>query len=163
MTAPQNPVRIVLPRGNPGPEPWPEDRSPGGWVSLALFVILCAGLLAWRRGRSHPAVPLPKSTEVEQKNPQDPMLLQAEMIRAALARGFGPEWVAKTTEEIEGALLVDASLSAEHQATLVEILKQADRAKFSGAAVPSDHSGEGGPALSAALDAVAARSTRIGK
>ena len=162
MTAAQI-AQPVLPRGNPGPEPWPATSASGGWWLLALLPALALGIGFWRRRKIRTASAFPSREGNGAGEVDSPLVLLAETIRAGLSQRFGPEWQAKTTEEIALALVGVSAVTAEQRTVLVELLEDADRAKFSGEVVPGPRQGEPGAGLSEALAAIGARSIRIGR
>jgi hypothetical protein len=119
----------LLPRPNPGPEPWPAATWPGPALILLAALWVVAG--AWwafrqRRRRDAPAAE-PRAV------PSEPsMAVLAERVRDALVARFGPSWASRTTEEVAASAEVAESLGRDPADTLVRFLAQADRAKFGG-------------------------------
>jgi hypothetical protein len=60
------------------------------------------------------------------------MIAWSEAVRDVLAKRFGPEWCAKTTEEIATAEELIPAFGAEEAGRLLRFLNEADLAKFAG-------------------------------
>jgi hypothetical protein len=155
---------IVLPRPNPGPEPWAPSSvgvPPAVVLIAALALMALAGALLWRlqrrrAGRGRPAgssggalVPEPVAS-----GPLD-LLATAAEARRRLATVLGPVWLARTTEETAASPELRARLGEADHRRLADLLVAADRAKFAGTA-PSAEPPEGASALLERLGALSA-------
>lgn len=125
---------LVPPRPNLGPEPMP-GRPATAW--LFLIVLLVAGgavaLLKILRSRGRPraarALPL-EATAGPFASRRDQMIAWSAAAREALAARSGPQWRARTTEEIAAETSLAGTLGDDLAAQLVGFLTEADRAKF---------------------------------
>jgi hypothetical protein len=126
---------FVPPRPNLGPEPLPGGYATSTLIlaaifSIALVLVLARIILRWRR-RSRPA------QRQSPGLPSGPFATRREQLgawsaaaRQALATRHGPQWSARTTEEIAGDPALGETLGPDLSARLVEFLSEADRAKF---------------------------------
>ena len=127
---------LVPPRPNLGPEPPPGDPTTAAVVlAILLFSALTmttAGLrlLRARRRRraARPDSPGPPTGPFATRREQ--MAAWSAAVRDALAVRQGPQWRARTTEEIAADATLAATLGPALAARLVELLTLADRAKF---------------------------------
>lgn len=147
--APGRPAALVPPHPNLGPEPFPEPGSVGVWpwlTGLALAAGLFAGLLGSRRRRR--ATARARGGLSDTRLPGSPaggVVALAEAARAALVARFGEPWRTKTTEEIAADPAPAGAFGVETAATLIALLGEADRLKFSGGGSPgAGLQGEGG-------------------
>ena len=125
---------IVLPRPNPGPEPWPEGVNPLlGWLSLAFAPVVL--IVAWRFRRARRSRPRPPdaSSSAMEGSPtvpaRDRLLGLAQAGREAMADRLGPTWGAMTTEEIAGSI---SGVDPAARTAALHLLDAADRVKFAG-------------------------------
>ncbi|WP_152053413.1 hypothetical protein [Tautonia marina] len=150
-TPPPTAEPVLPPRPNLGPEPWLDSSEGNGWglvfLGLILLVALASGLwMRWRRNRRR--AQLPESERGQNRppafpSPIDHRIRRAERLRDALITAFGPNWSAKTTEEIAADPALLTRLGPERSARVVAILADADRAKFAGSS--SDERSEAPP------------------
>jgi hypothetical protein len=128
------PIVLVPPRPNLGPEDWPAPRWPS-WVAAgtAILVASLVVVAVWARTRRRisrgtpPAIPVPTPAP---SNDHERLAAWAELARGRLIDRFGAPWVAKTTEEIEGDRQLSEAVGAATIEKLLELLRAADRAKF---------------------------------
>ena len=125
---------LVPPRPNPGPEPMDRGPSPSGLAFLMLLVVAAASLnlLLYRRlfRRDRPRADCVTIAEGPFASRREQMAAWSAAVRAALARRFGEQWPARTTEEIVGDAPLIEKLGPELATQLARFLAEADRAKF---------------------------------
>ncbi len=133
------PVPIVLPRPNLGPEPW-SSASPV-WTPLELgivvaMVVLIATLAVLKRRRLRAAARDERlgtsDLDVADLTPSQRLVASSAAVRAALIAEFGPTWGARTTQEIAADPLLADRLGPVAAESVVDYLDQVDRAKFAG-------------------------------
>ena len=125
---------IVPPRPNLGPEPWSEPNP------FSLYFVLGATLAAlfvlwfgWRRlGRFRAERPV---SNLSSQNPRDTsphgrLVALSQTLRNALASQFGPEWRAKTNEELSAEPRLAELLGHDQLQELIHILNDIDLLKF---------------------------------
>jgi hypothetical protein len=129
------------------------------FITVALIVGLAA-LALWRalhRRRARRRADTsdrfdPRAIEV--LPPREQVITAAAALRNALAARFGPAWQARTTEEILAAPELNAIVTGTSADAVAQLLRLADRAKFSEAAsAPDDY---GGPWVSLVAELLAA-------
>lgn len=139
------PAALVPPRPNLGPEPFPEPEPVWPWLAGPAVAVglLLAGLRLRRRRRraGSPAVHAPPDAPAPGTSAGG-VVAHADAVRAALVARFGATWRAKTTEEIAGDPGPAEAFGTATAERLNLLLREADRAKFSG---PGTGTGEGSP------------------
>lgn len=122
------PEALVLPRPNPGPEPWDAGGTSAAWLLVGLAAAIALAWLARRlRGLQSPSS---NSAVVPDDAPADEHLLAlCDRLRADLAVSLGPTLRARTTEELSADPRV-AQILGDDLPRLVEILGEGDRLKF---------------------------------
>lgn len=122
------PEALVLPRPNPGPEPWDDGGTSAAWLLVGLAVAIALAWLARRlRGRRRPSI---APVALADDAPADEHLLAlCDRLRADLAAKLGPTLRARTTEELAADPRV-AQLLGDDLPRLAEILGEGDRLKF---------------------------------
>jgi hypothetical protein len=118
--------RLVPPRPNLGPEPWPEQRPwfPLLWIAAGLLVI---SRLRARRKRPPQNVRPSVGTDA---TPRERLVALSDTIREDLSTRFGASWRAKTTEELSADGQLEELLGAEMFPDLIRLLDRVDRLKF---------------------------------
>ncbi|MBV8675833.1 MAG: hypothetical protein JO355_01535 [Planctomycetaceae bacterium] len=137
----------VPPRPNPGPEPLPAPQSPVVAITLSiaglalLAVTLAALLLSLRRRARRRRIRAERSARyglprVLPESPRERWIIFSRAIRRVLAERFGASWRAKTNEEMSDAPELAEALGTRRAEELIDLLRQADRAKFADSPVP---------------------------
>lgn len=126
---------VTPPRPNLGPEPWSEAGRPVSWMALAgaglAIVVAFVFWAAWRRRRRAKLRPPPAPhPDAIADSPAERLIAQARSVRSAIEARLGPEWAARTTEEVAGSAAVRDWLGAARAEELRQFLSAADRAKF---------------------------------
>lgn len=128
-------IRLVPPRPNLGPDPWPEpDTTPIGWI-VALAGLCLVPAILWaiarvRRGRRPARKPLPGPGANEPRTPRESVIARAERARAVLVARGGEPWAAYTTDELATHPDLPAIYGEDGADRLVAFFRLADRAKF---------------------------------
>ncbi|MBV8313765.1 MAG: hypothetical protein JOZ53_02410 [Planctomycetaceae bacterium] len=137
----------VPPRPNPGPEPMPAPQSPVVAITLSiaglalLAVTLAALLLSLRRRARRRRIRAERSARyglprVLPESPRERWIIFSRAIRRVLAERFGASWRAKTNEEMSDAPELAEALGTRRAEELIDLLRQADCAKFADSPVP---------------------------
>ena len=122
------PEALVLPRPNPGPEPWDDGGASAAWLLVSLVAAIALAWLARRlRGRRHPS--FTPAALADDASPDEHLLALCDRLRADLAAKLGPTLRARTTEELAADPRV-AQLLGDDLPRLAEILGEGDRLKF---------------------------------
>jgi hypothetical protein len=133
------PARTVLvpPYPNLGPEPMARAWTDAFWplatgVGFLLIVAVVLGrhLRATRRARAGAETGI--LSDDASVSDRERIIARSREVRAALVARFGPQWLAKTTEEVAAALAPGGVLPVELAARLQTFLDLADLAKFGG-------------------------------
>jgi hypothetical protein len=142
---------ILPPRPNLGPEPLPPPDEPAfgplAWIAaIGLPALALFGWVLLRRRRKPAAPHEPGAIETTRADLGDAhpssIVAAAEMARKLVAARLGPDWLARTTEELTADPAVARSLTAATRTRLEALLQAADRAKFApGSGVAGDGQG----------------------
>ncbi|QDV36117.1 hypothetical protein ElP_40300 [Tautonia plasticadhaerens] len=141
---PADPLPLLPPRPNLGPEPWRDLDGADPWaisaavLLLASVAVIGARVIARRRGRAA-SVPAPAPGPAGPSAPgsrADRLVARAEAIREAIIAHLGPSWAARTTEEIADSPELASRIGPDRAARVVALLAEADRAKFAGEVPP---------------------------
>lgn len=129
----------VPPRPNLGPDPIGPDAGSGapGWALplILLVVVVATGVIVARRSRRFRLCleSTPQLPKLESPGHVEAVRALSAVVRQALVARFGPDWWARTTEEIAADAVAEESLGREGFDRLITFLRLADRVKFAGA------------------------------
>ncbi len=137
---------LLPPRPNLGPEAWPEsieetrvnvEAITFGFGLFAILLLLIGFRWLSQRHRNRTEIRDPvvdartRATDPSLPAP-DRLLAQAEAIRESLIKALGPQWGARTTEELVDSEEIVQQLEPEQSQYIIAILRRADQLKFAG-------------------------------
>ena len=125
------PSPVVLPRPNLGPEPWPDTPLWPWVVAAGLLIPLTVWIVRRLQKRRHARKADAAMPALENGVATAPAPELTDRVRSALVRAFGPNWRARTTEEVAASPDLAARFGEEVAGRVVDYLRAVDRAKFS--------------------------------